>query len=558
MPEVLTIEMTRKQLYDEVWEISVTGVAKKYDIEYGQLIKQVKEAGIPIPPSGYWTKLSFGKPVEKIELPGAEDTVVTIFNIAPATHKKSPPEKLVPRMSTEKVAPKIAVAEPVKITESTSSKPTNTNAVSDIEAANAQALQELGAPETITQYGQTYNVYKRENLYKEVWMLPVTEVAKKYKVSDVAIHKVCKSLNIPTPPPGYWAKIRAGKPVTKQPPLPDNDKLKQKTGPQTGFTSPHTPADTPSLDFLGEEDQAIVLAVSKQIQLSADNDKMHSKVTAHRQAVLAWDKADKVAHRDWRGNRTDGKKPPLLWGSISLDSLPRACRIFDTLIRAMEPLGCSITDDLQFVVRGESVSVSVSESQSKIDHVLTKDEQRDMLIYQDAQKHGKYASKPNIRKYDYEYNGKLSFGIANKKSFSDGKSNTLEDRLGDILISMYETSERLRLDRLAAEEAERKRKEEERLREERRNRFDTEVDRTIALVNMADDYDTACKIRRYISAIEASGDLNEKTLAWVEWAKAKADWYDPNTAKVDEFFGKRKHEKDADRKTLEHAGYGWR
>lgn len=45
--------------YDEIWEISVAGVAKKYDIPYAQLMKQVKEAAIPIPPSGYWTNGSF-------------------------------------------------------------------------------------------------------------------------------------------------------------------------------------------------------------------------------------------------------------------------------------------------------------------------------------------------------------------------------------------------------------------------------------------------------------------------------------------------------------------
>ena len=59
------IVITRKQLYDEIWEMSVAGVAKKYSIPYAHLMKQIKEAGIPIPPSGYWTKLNFNKPVTK-------------------------------------------------------------------------------------------------------------------------------------------------------------------------------------------------------------------------------------------------------------------------------------------------------------------------------------------------------------------------------------------------------------------------------------------------------------------------------------------------------------
>jgi len=61
------------------------------------------------------------------------------------------------------------------------------------------------------------NVYKREILYEEVWKTPLTEVAKSYGVSDVAIHKICKSMNIPTPPKGYWAKLKYGKEVSKTP-----------------------------------------------------------------------------------------------------------------------------------------------------------------------------------------------------------------------------------------------------------------------------------------------------------------------------------------------------
>lgn len=48
----------------------------------------------------------------------------------------------------------------------------------------------------------------------------MVKVAKSYGVSDVAVKKWCKKLNIPTPGLGYWAKIEHGKNV-KQIPLPD-------------------------------------------------------------------------------------------------------------------------------------------------------------------------------------------------------------------------------------------------------------------------------------------------------------------------------------------------
>ncbi|OPX85749.1 MAG: hypothetical protein A4E54_02241 [Pelotomaculum sp. PtaB.Bin117] len=63
------------------------------------------------------------------------------------------------------------------------------------------------------------NRYEREKIYKEVCAEPVTIVAKHYGVTDVALHKVCKRLNIPAPPRGYWARIRSGE-IIKKTPLP--------------------------------------------------------------------------------------------------------------------------------------------------------------------------------------------------------------------------------------------------------------------------------------------------------------------------------------------------
>ena len=70
--------MTRKQLYDEVWTLSVAGVARKYGITYSRCIRQVKAANIPVPPSGYWTLVAMGKPTEKTALGGATDEIVVL------------------------------------------------------------------------------------------------------------------------------------------------------------------------------------------------------------------------------------------------------------------------------------------------------------------------------------------------------------------------------------------------------------------------------------------------------------------------------------------------
>lgn len=46
----------------------------------------------------------------------------------------------------------------------------------------------------------------KELLEKLVWEIPTTEIAIKYKVSDVAVSKWCKSYKIEKPKRGYWSK----------------------------------------------------------------------------------------------------------------------------------------------------------------------------------------------------------------------------------------------------------------------------------------------------------------------------------------------------------------
>ena len=50
----------------------------------------------------------------------------------------------------------------------------------------------------------------RAELFDLVWSQPRTTLAMRFKVSDVALAKRCRSANIPMPPAGYWARVAAG------------------------------------------------------------------------------------------------------------------------------------------------------------------------------------------------------------------------------------------------------------------------------------------------------------------------------------------------------------
>jgi hypothetical protein len=74
-------------------------------------------------------------------------------------------------------------------------------------AENARRKPELARPaEEVDETSAPARVWDREVLEKEVWSEPIRQLAKKYGVSDVAIHKHCKKMGIALPGRGYWAK----------------------------------------------------------------------------------------------------------------------------------------------------------------------------------------------------------------------------------------------------------------------------------------------------------------------------------------------------------------
>jgi hypothetical protein len=59
----------------------------------------------------------------------------------------------------------------------------------------------------------------REELFDRVWSTAVSTLAKEWGLSGTGLKKVCRRLAVPVPPRGYWAKLKAGKPV-RRPKLP--------------------------------------------------------------------------------------------------------------------------------------------------------------------------------------------------------------------------------------------------------------------------------------------------------------------------------------------------
>jgi hypothetical protein len=68
---------------------------------------------------------------------------------------------------------------------------------------------------------------ERQVLYDQVWSQPMTKLAKEYGISDVALAKICKKLDVPYPCRGYWRRKETGKKVEHLPLPPNSDPAKQ-------------------------------------------------------------------------------------------------------------------------------------------------------------------------------------------------------------------------------------------------------------------------------------------------------------------------------------------
>ena len=427
------VKLTRKQLYDEIWALSVAGVARKYNLNYGKLIATCKAENVPFPSSGYWTRKNMGKDVsnEAVELSGHEETEISLI--------------------------------------------TNDATIKRIRKVKAEIVEN-----------------KQTDIIEDAKV--VVEELQQNKAENIS-------------------KWSGG-----------------------------------MLEFLDETERNKVLEVACNLRIN-QNTRLHKTLVQYKKDIADYKtrlkEAQNRSYYNPRYNKPENE--PEFFKEMSDECMPRAIAILDTVFKAIESMGGSINSDLSVIIRGDIVRFRMVESQDQVKHEMTKQEAQALVKYNDDIKNHRWASKPQIRKYDKVYNGKLRIVFGERSYIRDNDSEKLEDRLGDILVTLYEKAEENRIVREAREEAERKRVEEARRREENRQRKEQEIRLVKELVNKAEDYRIAKEIREYIQAMIDSGN-EDITPAWIEWARKKADWYDPSIATEDEYLGKRQHEKNAEEK----------
>ncbi len=420
----------------------------------------------------------------------------------------------------------------------------------------------------------------RKQLYNDIWEMSVAGVARKYNLNYARLIEACRASDIPFPSSGYWTRRNCGKDVSSETILLSgnedeivelltndsvvkrlrksiiaNETSAEKENEDNSENTVDTNEDSVSksqiLSFLSNEERKRVIAVAYNLKIDT-NARLHNVLSLYKKKIADYNEQLKKAQSQRYYNPRYNKpaNEPSFFSEVSDEGTKRFMGILDALYKAIEKLGGTVDEDLSIKLNDDIVRLRVVESKDKIKHELTKQEAQELLKYQDELKRHSWASKPQIRQYDHVFNGRLRIVFGEKSYIRDSEKEKLEDRLGDILIAIYEKAEENRIMRERYEEEQRKREEEVRRQEEIRKRKEEQIRLTNELVNKAEDYRIASEIRAYITAMIESGD-GSLTKQWIEWAKEKADWYDPTIAREDEYLGKRDHGKNKDEKDLD-------
>ena len=371
----------------------------------------------------------------------------------------------------------------------------------------------------------------REALYEEVWSDPVTVVARRYGLSDVGLVKICKKLRIPVPGRGYWAKVKAGRP-TRKVPLPAL---------AAGTPAPSGP--TP----LSEHEAALRARVQDTLLKTRQSQPtigVPSELVDPHPLVRA--AAARLRQRDGWDHPAGVRSAPkeVLDIRVMRNSLDRAMRLMDTLLKALEPSGFTATVDAEkgvtlLVGGGTTLSISIVEQVTRTTHTPTRKESQARDRYYDSFRAGARGDCPDIPQYDWHPTGRLTLtvGAWPSRKWNDTERSLIDARLHGIVAAIIGLAATKR----AKEDEEERRR---RAYEEALARYEAQMrarndehGKLRALFRDASRLQRANRLRDFISAVEDranhDGEPTPEKQQWIEWAKAKADWIDPLVRRSD-------------------------
>jgi hypothetical protein len=393
----------------------------------------------------------------------------------------------------------------------------------------------------------------REQLYEQVWSVPIWTLCQQYGLSDNGLRKICKRLNVPVPPRGYWAKVEAGHKVRKAA-LP-KDAEQSVAQIHVAPKPERTEADDKDDAWLAERvaferaEANAIAVVMKPRRWHPAVQTLHEFFEQEAKAVEASRKADEryQSWPEWR-KRRDWNSDGMKWHRVVRNGelMPSTHHAF--------PLRLSLAT----YRRGLAIVNAVAVAATKRGFEATHDDKKGRIVLVghggELELRMSEATEQKTRKvkrYDGKFEdetyrvptGRLRIfverGYGKVWTIEETAEGPLETKLNAFFAGAWkqvkfcrqktrvEQAEAQRRAVLAAEraEVERKRLEEEWAREEERKRREQLVDDVAA-------WRRAAEIRAYVAAVRLAaaqrGHASVPTVEeWAAWALSVADEGDP-------------------------------
>lgn len=209
--------------------------------------------------------------------------------------------------------------------------------------------------------------------------------------------------------------------------------------------------------------------------------------------------------------------------AVGKRSLQRAKLILDTFIKAVEKRG------IEVINREGSTYLLISDEKLQI-----RLWEKSRFIENDENRHG-YRDQELTGELFIQY---IKFGRYAEKQWGDTAHTKLEDKLGRVIGSLEYLGRKEHEERIEREAYWEEQKRRDANIKEQNSRKETEFNNFMLLLDQSSRWEKAQSIRAFVSHVEANPDASiegiENPQEWIQWAKGKADWYDPTVNSSDE------------------------
>jgi hypothetical protein len=387
---------------------------------------------------------------------------------------------------------------------------------------------------------EDYVALSRQDLYELAWSKPMSDLARDFGISDVALAKRLRKLGVPVPGRGYWARVAAGQ-------TPHRPALARQKGAESDEPAVHVPP--PGRPGVMDDDQHANVesdAVCQRINALAvvATTDLRSATAAIKRTARRLKHPDSATFEFERGEKTG----PVVDVSVSGQVYDRALLLADTFLRAARDLGWTfaapapekVTADAgvkdastsvrpaigQLVVEGEPIGFRIEERMRDLPREPTARE-----LAREKREYWFHAPRVNSVATGSLRLVRVEVEYGRRQSWHDRGSRRIEDKIPDILRSFLDLALELKARRAERERRRREHEESERKRRELETRRQVNAELIAQLETQAGAWYRARVLRAYVRALRRVGSFNVKAggepIDFLAWAERYVDAMDP-------------------------------